>query len=394
MPIQAPDVFGSFVAGKQARQQQDYGNTRNALAQMELQNAPAEMQRRNKLGDLQVQGAQQSIDAEKAKSGYTRLAQALSSGNPKQYVLAREPEFVAAAKQHGVDIASLDDQAAAQAIEGFAQQYAGAAGIMPAQPDPRMALEREKFAAGREDSGQRFAMDRERLQLDRDKFKADQNKPAGQFRPLTPEEVQQIGLPAGTSAQVGPDGKIDVLSKRDNTGVLSQKDSTTAKLKLTTVSLARKQLNAIKEAFTTGTEGVNAFGPAQGMLPTQAGKKFDARVDQMRSTLTALTRVPGVGSMSDYETKLDQSKFPKRGDYESVTADKLQQLDDMLALIQNGYTGLLSGGASQEQPAQSPQAPQQSPQQQAPPAAIEYLKANPQFKGAFFKKYGYLPDGG
>lgn len=166
-----------------------------------------------------------------------------------------------------------------------------------------------------------------------------------QFQALTPEEIQAAGLPAGTAAQRNAQtGKIDVLSRRDNTGVLSQKDATTAKMKLNTVQLARQQLNAIKEAFTKGREGINAFGPGQGLLPTEAGKKFDARVDQMRSTLTALTRVPGVGAMSDYETKLDQSKFPNRTDYEGVTADKLQQLEDMLALIENGYSGLLSGG--------------------------------------------------
>jgi hypothetical protein len=176
-------------------------------------------------------------------------------------------------------------------------------------------------------------------------------KSPGSYRPLSQQEIQAAGLPPGTSAQVGPDGKIDVISKRDNTGVLSQKDQTTAKMKLNTVSLARQQLNKIKEAFAEGTKGVNAFGPGQGYMPTQAGKKFDARVNQMRSTLTALTRVPGVGAMSDYETKLDQSKFPSRTAYESVTADTLQNLEDQLALIENGYKELLSGGGQDTAPA-------------------------------------------
>jgi len=189
-------------------------------------------------------------------------------------------------------------------------------------------------------------------------------KPAGSYRALNQNEIAAAGLPAGTSAQVGPDGKIDVISKRDNTAVLSQKDATTAKIKLNTVALARQQLNKIKEAFKEGTTGVNAFGPGQGYLPTQAGKKFDARVNQMRSTLTALTRVPGVGAMSDYETKLDQSKFPSRTAYESVTADTLQNLDDQLSLIENGYKTLLSGNG-QEAAAPTTAAPA-APQQAAP----------------------------
>ncbi len=185
----------------------------------------------------------------------------------------------------------------------------------------------------------------------------DNSQPAvgGAYRALTAAEIQQAGLPAGTSAQIGPDGKIDILSKRDNTGALSQKDSTTAKMKLNTVALARSQLQKIKEAFDEGRKGMNAFGPGQGYMPTQAGKKFDARVDQMRSTLTALTRVPGVGAMSDYETKLDQSKFPSRKAYESVTEDVIKNLDDQLSLIENGYKGLLSGTADQPQPASQPQ---------------------------------------
>jgi hypothetical protein len=227
-----------------------------------------------------------------------------------------------------------------------------------------------------------------------------------QMVPMSPQEIAAAGLPSGTAAQRNVQtGQIDVLSKRDNTGVLNQKDATTAKMKLNTVSLARQQLNAIKESFEAGRSGgLNAFGPGQGMLPTQQGKQFDARVDQMRSTLTALTRVPGVGAMSDYETKLDQSKFPARGDYETVTADKLAQLEDMLALIETGYTDLLGNGAGTGPQGQQPgiQAPPgaQAPPQvapptpaagQAPPEAIAFLKAHPEVAEQFKAKYGYLP---
>lgn len=122
----------AFIQGRAAAQQYRAGEQRNALAQMELDNAPVQMERRNRLADLQVEGAQMGIDAERAKVGYARLKQALDSGNPKAYVLQREPELVAKLQQQGVDLASVDDQTAARIIDGFAREYAGKAGILPA----------------------------------------------------------------------------------------------------------------------------------------------------------------------------------------------------------------------------------------------------------------------
>jgi hypothetical protein len=170
--------------------------------------------------------------------------------------------------------------------------------------------------------------------------------PKGQFRALNAQEIEAAGLPAGSSAQIDEGtGKIDVLSKRDATAALSQKDATAAKLKLTTIQVGRRQLENIRKAFEEGRTGINAFGPGQGLLPTQAGKKFDAAINQIRGTWTALKRVPGIGSMSDYESKMDAAQFPGRNDYESVIEQKLQDMEDQLALLENGYSGLLSGGS-------------------------------------------------
>lgn len=272
MPIRAADPFGSFIAGRQARQSEEYGNTRNALAQMELEQAPANMQRRNKLADMQIEQGEMQLGADKAKVAYTTLKQALDSGNPRQFVLQNVPLLASKLAEQQIDLNSMDDQSAAQLIDGLARKYAGEAGIAPAAPAGPLSPQGKVGADVRGgyltreqgDSAINPGMSdyqRQRLDIERQKL----NQPAGAFRPLSPEEVRQAGLPAGTSAQVGPDGKIDVLSKRDTSATLSQKDATTAKLKLTTVSLARKQLNAIKEAFDSGRggSGPNAFGPGQ-----------------------------------------------------------------------------------------------------------------------------------
>jgi hypothetical protein len=251
----------------------------------------------------------------------------------------------------GIDYNTLDDDGIAQVASKLENQIGAALGIGPADQyeqvtGPRGAVMKRNKRTG------------EISQVVGPDNTESPNYGRGGFRTLSPIEIEAAGLPPGTSAQEGPDGKIVVISKRDNTAVLSQKDATTAKMKLNTVALARQQLAAIKRAFeggvdpSTGTEekGIkgtfSAGGGGQGFIATPSGKIFDSRVDQMRSTLTALTRVPGVGAMSDYETKLDQSKFPRRGAYESVTADTIKNLEDQLSLIENGYKTLLEGGST------------------------------------------------
>ena len=164
----------------------------------------------------------------------------------------------------------------------------------------------------------------------------------------------------------GPDGKPQLIQTHSVTGEtrpvqgyrpkippsrqgITPKDATVAKNKINIVKLARQQLSDIRRKFEPLKNSVAAGPFGAGKIPTEAGNAFDRSVDRMRSTLTALTRVPGVGAMSDYETRLDQAKFPNRGDYESVTADSIEQLDAMLNAIETGYTDLLSGGEPEQE---------------------------------------------
>jgi hypothetical protein len=128
---------------------------------------------------------------------------------------------------------------------------------------------------------------------------------------------------------------------------LTRKDITQAEQKLTNIRLARQQLAQVKEKFAKIKDTLSA-GPGQA-LPTEKGSNFDAAVDQMRSIISGITRVPGIGSMSDYETRLQQAQFPSRGQYESTTEQKIQGIDDMLNLLETGYTDMLQQGGPQMQ---------------------------------------------
>lgn len=357
MPIQAANPFGAFIAGRQARQAEDYGNTRNALARQDLETGAL----RNRMVQEQYSQEQVQRALQQTAATASRLAQ---SPNVRAE-LQQYPEFVGGLRKQLPEFDQMQDEDLREYLGFVAGQAQSKLGIAPAPPAGPMSAQGKIGADVRggyltpeqAESAMNPGMtpyQRERLEIERQKL--NQKPAAGVFRTLTPEEVQQAGLPAGTAAQIGPDGKIHVLSKRDNTGVLSQKDATTAKNKLTMIKVARQQLARIRAAYEKGVSGeggiTNAFGPGQGYIATRQGKSFDAAVDLMRSTLTALTRTPGVGAMSDYETKLDQSKFPKRTEYETVTAEKIQGIDDLLSAIEEGYTGLLSGnGTQQEQPA-------------------------------------------
>lgn len=356
MPITAAEPFSAFLAGRQTRQQEEYGNTRNALARMEAEQMPTEIANRNRMADMQAQQySQEQVTRalQQTAAGAMRIAQ---SQNPQAEAAAVYPEFAAKLREQNPDWDRLSPEEARQYAGWIAGQAQSKLGIAPAAPEAMTPYQKAQIDIERDKLNQPKTMspyEQGRIDIERQKLSKPEKQ--GGYRTLTPAEIEKAGLPAGTSAQVDQNGKIEVLSKRDTSATLSQKDANTAKLKLNAVKIARSQLQKIKSAYESGIAGIgpNAFGGAQGLIPTQAGKKFDAAVDQMRSTLTALTRVPGVGAMSDYETRLDQAKFPSRSDYESVTAEKIQGIDDMLNAIESGYSDMLSGGSAAMPPKQS-----------------------------------------
>lgn len=132
------------------------------------------------------------------------------------------------------------------------------------------------------------------------------------------------------------------------------KDKLTAKVKLQSLTLAKTQLKNIQDRFNAIKNSVSAGPGGQGLLPTPSGKAFDASVDALRQTISGLTRVPGVGAQSDYETKLTQAANPSRSDYESVTQQKIDQLNQLVNILDSGYSGMVSQDDAGASPASSP----------------------------------------
>jgi hypothetical protein len=341
--------MGNVLAGYMQGQQAAENIKRNRLLDLELQDAPARQERQNRLADLQVTRNQQIVDEsarettrnkqlEELKQSIAGAQYVAQSKTPKAEAERRYPEFVAQIKQGGLDWDALDDSGVREMAGGLVNELSAKAGVGPGPA----AKQYERQDGPRGSVLQRDPQTGELKQV----VGPDNSQPVaptrGRYRALSPAEISGAGLPAGSSAQIDVEtGKIDVLSKRDQTSTLSQKDTTVARIKLNQLKVARQQIQNAKDRFAQIKDTPQA-GPYQfGSAPTEAGRSFDRSIDQLRGSITAITRVPGVGSMSDYESKLDQGKFPARNEYESVTEQQLNDLEQQLGTIEQGYNDLL-----------------------------------------------------
>lgn len=124
--------------------------------------------------------------------------------------------------------------------------------------------------------------------------------------------------------QQAAEAKAGQLSSSDKKNVASLRQS------LGALDAIEAQLNTAEEAWKPLKGSMSAGGFGQGMIPTESGKRFDAAVRQLGPLMRQLTRVPGEGAMSDYETKLLERSTLSRGDYESTTEEKLKNLRQLV----------------------------------------------------------------
>lgn len=125
-------------------------------------------------------------------------------------------------------------------------------------------------------------------------------------------------------------------------GRAAPKPATTAlaKGKLSSLTALENQLNRAEAALRKA----KYTGPIAGRLPggiSGADSAADAAISNLAPLVRQLTRVPGEGAMSDYESKLAQAGLPSRA---QTAEGRKQSLDDIRALVRQtraGYTDLL-----------------------------------------------------
>ncbi len=170
---------------------------------------------------------------------------------------------------------------------------------------------------------------------------------------------------------------------------LNAKDKNTVNSKITQLELAQKQLDNVKAAFDNIKGGLSTGAFGQGALATPGGKAFDAAVDAFRQTATALTRVPGVGAMSDYETRLTQSAIPSRRNYESVTQQQIDQMQQLIDTMKKGYGSMAAEDQGADEGGDTGGGQVQSPAPRAPTASGTKPTREQKKADALRRKYNY-----
>lgn len=187
-------------------------------------------------------------------------------------------------------------------------------------------------------------------------------EPKTSYRILTPNEAADRGLEQGTY-QISSEGHVSEIRGGSSLTATQRGNINT---KLQGLRQIEGQLSRMGEA-EDNLQKEGWGGPVWGNLPGTGWDAESSVYDKAQSSLTAmirtLTRTPGEGAMSDYESRLAAAIPPSRSDTREARAEATAGIKDLIRNLKGGYSELL--GTTQ------------SGQNKAPSGGSKRLRYNP-----------------
>lgn len=107
----------------------------------------------------------------------------------------------------------------------------------------------------------------------------------------------------------------------------AQQNISTRQARLNDVRRGSARLDAALKAYDDAAlSGLSGLPGSSALSMTPAGQELQAAAEGMKDSMLALTRVPGVGSQSDYEAKIAGMRYPQPGQYSDTNSNSMTQL--------------------------------------------------------------------
>ena len=170
---------------------------------------------------------------------------------------------------------------------------------------------------------------------------------------FTPEMRQQV------AAQYMGTGQFRIADPAGSPGgAQNRKQSQSERVKVAQLDTAGRMIDRLEQAANSvASNPVFDGGPLDqyAIKYTPQGQELEQASASLMPVLTALTRVPGVGSQSDLEARLAQLQLPNAAMAPEVNKKAVEALRQYMADLKVAYANL--EGAKPQQPAQAPAAP-------------------------------------
>ena len=173
--------------------------------------------------------------------------------------------------------------------------------------------------------------------------------PRPQVRTLTAQEAEAMGFPKGSVIQQNSDGAFKPVYKPPNASVGAdaklRKEAATRLPQLAALDRRMERLTAAVAAISDNPIFSGGVVSEKVLPYTKEGRELNASIAQVKPILTALTRVPGIGSQSDLEARLDSLQYPDAGFSPETNEANAAEITAFIADLSAAYQSLLSGGA-------------------------------------------------